>query len=540
MDMTTISTHSRARRAVAAASALAIGLLGAVGIAGAASADPIDGVGNIQASRSGQAATSIVVHKYEKTAANGTAGTTGAQTGVELPGAPGGAEPVVGANFTVTPVLYEGDELDLTTNAGWQRAAAAQAAFTPSTATFSDADFTLGTASTPVPTNASGVATFGSLEFGLYLVRETTPLVDGVISPALPFLVTVPFPTGADHPTNPNEWLYTVHAYPKNAVTGVVKTVNSGDTAFLTEGDYLSWDIAAEVPILAQGGSLTSFVISDTVVDDQLDFVTSGLPTGISDWNVAVTDADGDPVAVTEGTDYAITTPITASTTKVSVTFTTAGLATLAASAQGGQVVFTVPTKVVAVPEAGTIANDAELDVNNAHLEDSASTDFGQLRVLKYAETDTGDTPTKTPLQGASFALYVDLDADGVVDTGELAAGNRVSSAGIDEWESNASGLLDIPALKGGKYFLVETAAPLGYKLDATPRPIEITAGLSNADAPAVNYLEIENDQVPPWLLPFTGGNGVLTFTLAGAGLMALALGFAFLAARRRKQATQH
>ena len=54
-----------------------------------------------------------------------------------------------------------------------------------------------------------------------------------------------------------------------------------------------------------------------------------------------------------------------------------------------------------------------------------------------------------------------------------------------------------------------------------------------------VNYLAVSNSQVPPWALPFTGGNGVMTFTIVGAGLMALALGFAFVALRRRKQAEQ-
>ena len=542
MDMTPITTRSRARRAVAAASALAIGLLGAAGLAGTASADPLTGadIGHIDPARAGLAATSVVVHKYEKNDANGEAGNTGAQTGVDLGAAPGGALPIAGANFTITPVLDGGAELDLLSNAGWKRASEAQAAFVASTATFTDADFTLGTAGTPVATNASGIATFGSLDFGLYLVREVSPLPAGVISPAQPFLVTVPFPTGATHPTNPNEWLYTVHAYPKNAVTGVEKVVNSGDAAFFTAGDHVSWTISADVPVLAAGDALTVFSVTDTVVDTELDFVAPGdEPAGITAWSVTATDDAGDPVALTAVTDYAITSPITAATTSVTVSFTAAGLAKLQASAQGGEVVVTVPTRIVAVPADGIVDNTAGVTVNNAQLTDPASTNFGQLRVFKYADTDVADVPARTPLAGATFELYVDVDQDGVVDAGEIASANRVEVAGETDWTSGASGLLDIPALKVGRYFLVETAAPVGYQLDTTPHAVTVTAGTSST-APAVNYVQIANSQVPAWLLPFTGGNGVVTFTVAGASLMALALGFALLAARRRKQAEQH
>lgn len=528
--MTTMTTHRRTRRLAAAVSALALGLLGVAGVVGPASADTVSGVGNIDASKSGQTGTGIVVHKYEKSASNGTTAGTGAELGT----APGTA--IQGANFTITPVRYSGNPIDLLTNTGWTQANAAQSSFNAATTTFSDANVSLGTESAPITTDVNGEANFDALGFGMYLVREVTPLATQVISPAQPFLVTVPFPTGAADATAPNNWLYTVHAYPKNAVTGVTKSVNSTDAGFLTAGDYLSWTITSDVPVLAQGGSLTTFTVTDTVVDGELDFVTSGLPAGISDWSVVVNNASGSPVAFTAGTDYAITSPITASTTVVDLTFTAAGRTKLETSAQGGQVIFTVPTQVVAVPAGGTVTNQGDLQVNNAHENDPASTDFGKLRVLKYAVSDDATPATKTPLAGATFQLYVDLDQDGVVDAGEIDPANLVSVAGVNSWTTNASGLLDVAALKVGKYFLVETAAPVGYQLASTPHAVTIVAGdVVTTAGSEQNYLEVENDQVPPWLLPFTGGNGVLTFTLVGAGLMALALGFALVAFRRRR-----
>ena len=71
----------------------------------------------------------------------------------------------------------------------------------------------------PQTTDEKGLATFNSLELGLYVVVETaTP--DKVTSPVKPFLVSVPMTKAS----NLNEWLYDIHVYPKNGTTyGEVK-----------------------------------------------------------------------------------------------------------------------------------------------------------------------------------------------------------------------------------------------------------------------------------------------------------------------------
>ena len=194
---------------------------------------------------------------------------------------------------------------------------------------------------------------------------------------------------------------------------------------------------------------------------------------------------------------------------------------------------FIVPTKVVAVPTLGTISNQANSVVNSGTRNSNRDTDFGQLRVFKYATTNAVESPgsTKTPLAGAKFQVYFDANADGVADSGELVTVN-----GVNEWTTNASGLLNVLALKPGAYLLVETAAPVGYRALTAPVPVTVVAGtVVTPPGVAANYIEIENSQVPPWQLPFTGGNGPLTFTLIGTGLMALAFGLAFVAVRRRR-----
>ena len=65
-------------------------------------------------------------------------------------------------------------------------------------------------------TKRDGTVTFGNLQLGLYLVVETkTPVT--VTKAVEPFLVSVPMTRiGKDGTTDPSDWLYDIHVYPKN------------------------------------------------------------------------------------------------------------------------------------------------------------------------------------------------------------------------------------------------------------------------------------------------------------------------------------
>lgn len=76
--MSPITSTTRMRRAVAAAGALALTFLGVFGLAGSASAIPIGGVGSIVSPD--PLTSSIVVHKYEKSATNGLSAGDGTPT----------------------------------------------------------------------------------------------------------------------------------------------------------------------------------------------------------------------------------------------------------------------------------------------------------------------------------------------------------------------------------------------------------------------------------------------------------------------------
>ncbi|WP_157981627.1 SpaH/EbpB family LPXTG-anchored major pilin [Protaetiibacter intestinalis] len=534
--MTITTRHSRTRRAFAAAGALALGLIGVAGVAGSASADTVGDVGNIDVTQDGHG--SLVITKYERSSSNGS--TAGNGTPVTVSG-----DTINGVTFSIQEVVTSpgNASLDLTTNAGWTQAQAIKSAWSASAPTTLPSGYALTTAVTQT-TAGAGVATFANLGFGLYLVRETTPLAEGIIDPALPFLVTIPFPTGT-LAGNSAEWLYDVHVYPKNGVTELTKDVIGADVddAFYTQAGHVSWTIASDVPLLPNTQNLTQFRLVDTIDTAELAFVATSatLPTDVSGYAVrAYAAGSTTPLAGLTTAMYTIDEAASATGT-LELRFTNAGLTYLQDNAQGGHVEFDVPTTVV-TPGTETLENDVTSYVNSSVLHADAEQPFGELLVFKYAET-TGATPTETPLTGATFQLYADGNGNGYADTGEL-----VTIGGQTSWTvTSVDGTLHIAGIKPGAYMLVESSAPAGYvtptgsTLGSAENPHDVTVVAGAADAgTGVNYQDVENYQVDPWMLPFTGGNGVLTFSLTGAGLMALALGFAFVAFRRRKRAEQH
>ena len=469
----------RRHRLAAALGALALAAFVSLSFVGPATAAPIGDPGNIDSPDAGTG--EIIVHKYVSDSTNGTTagdGTATPPTGTVIPG----------VEFTVKEVLLTGSPLNLLTNAGWESANDIEGLFDADNAESSltgQAGVTLSGGTIQV-TNGAGTATFGSLTYGLYLVQET----DGpatITDPAKPFLITIPFPTGPSNATNPNEWLYTVHVYPKNAVAGLEKVVNSGDAGFFTAGDYVSWTVTVDLPLLPSGQNFTNVVLTDTIDTNELAFVTTGIPAGIAPRSVAVFDAAGAPTATTfvETTHFVYS--IVGGTQ--TVTFTAAGRVLLDAQAQGGTVRFIVPTQIVTLPASGIVTNNINSVVNDSDLDADATQGFGQLRVLKYAETDLAGTPTNVPLVGATFQLFHDLNNDGVLDVGEP----QVVVDGASEWISGSNGELDIEALKPGNYLLVETVAPVGYQVLGTANPIDVTVVVGETVVGSANYSAVEN-----------------------------------------------
>ncbi|MGO4454602.1 SpaH/EbpB family LPXTG-anchored major pilin [Arthrobacter sp. RAF14] len=460
------STFGLGRRFAALAGAVALALVG--GAAAAQADTPAPSAGNINESTP----TSLTIHKYDGTpgaAGDGTQKTDTSQLGNAL----------AGVTFKITPVTSKnGQVLDLHTQAGWDLLQGVKA---------SDVTAANGYAfGTPVSvtTGADGSVT-QSLPQAVYLVTETDPGTNNVISPAQPFLVTLPLPQ-----SNGN-WLYDVHVYPKNKINTTTPTKEVADPVAPVLGSQVTWTINAPVPALAAGDTYKSFVITDQL-DSRLSYTSATV--------------DG----FTSGTDYTVTE----SNGLVTITFTPAGVAKLSA---GQTVVAKVTTKVTSLGTDGVIKNSATVNTNGSKVDtNKPSTNWGPLQILKYAQQDESKT-----LSGAHFEIYTAKDAAQPVGTLVTDANGKAS---ISLWVGNND-------VTSKTYWVKETQAPAGYTLPQDPWT-QVTVKANGDTAPVV--LKIANTQQPAVTLPFTGAEGQLLLTVTGIALVLVAVGAALVISRRR------
>jgi len=469
------------RRVVAAAGAVA--LASSMMFAGVANAAPST---TQPTDPSAPEFGSLTIHKI-----NGNE-TSNSNDGTEQPVT---GKPLSGVTFSVTPVVYKnGTTIDLTTAAGWNL-------ITNATATsVQSAPYALGTPDKKITGN-DGTAAFSHLKLGLYLVKETSQGSNNIVTSTAPFLVTIPLNQKDSNGKATNQWLYDVHAYPKNqVVTEPTKTV--GDPSTNLAG-RLPWTITQPLPVLNRTDTLTSLTITDKI-DSRLVYAADDPAT--------VTLAG---VTLTAGTDYTLTAPSESNSNTLSVVFTAAGLAKLPKT--GGDVVVSFKTDV---KEAGTYTNTAATNVNGHEFTSAPQTSqWGGITITKQ------DASSKDKLDGAEFSIYNDVNgakggnalasgttANGTLSFGPLWVSNNDSQASRDYW-------------------IVETKAPDGYVLDPTPIKVTVTSN-------GTKYKEVTVDNSKPLIpgLPLTGGQGTKAISGIGLLLLAAGAGVGVVSARRRKQ----
>ena len=163
---------------------------------------------------------SITIHKYEY---NGQVkpNSTGEENDVDK--LPEGATALKGATFSIYQVMDRAALRNYYDGTDGQTKVTVDT-YLNDTMDAIKSDETYSTAVATATTGDNGIAEFPKLPLGLYVVVETgTP--DKVTSPVKPFLVSVPMTKAS----NPSEWLYDIHVYPKNGTTyGEVKIVKTG------------------------------------------------------------------------------------------------------------------------------------------------------------------------------------------------------------------------------------------------------------------------------------------------------------------------
>ncbi|GAA0037498.1 SpaH/EbpB family LPXTG-anchored major pilin [Brevibacterium metallidurans] len=456
----------RTRWIPALAAAAALSLVG-VGI----TAPAAEAAGNINP----DTPSSLTINKYD-----GPQGPRG--DGTKIDDTSGLGTPLRGVEFTIRKVLTaNGEDVNLDTEAGWNAIDGVVVADV-----LDGTGFTFGP-EIKVLTGADGTVT-QDLDHGLYVVEETDPGPNNIVSPAQPFLVTLPLPQSG------GKWLYDVNVYPKNQTNKTTPTKEVADPSKLVLGADVTWTITAPVPDKAGDDTYRSFTITDSL-DPRLTCKT-----------IAV---DG----FTEGTDYTAT----CNGQTANIEFTSTGLGKLQA---GQNVVMKVTTTVNSIGDNGVIENEATVTTNGSKVTtNKPSTNWGPLELLKYADNDKSAT-----LGGARFEVYDSKDGQPIAELTTDENGN----ASITLWVGNND-------VRAKDYFLKEIQAPAGYTLPADPWTGPISVSANGENTPTT--IDISNKQKDRGELPFTGANGQLMLTILGIALLLLAIGAAVVRYTRARKA---
>ena len=481
------STRTLVGRLALVAGALALGVLGLGAPAGAATPGF---TGNVTDFHDGE----INVHKYSNPGGALTPGDGTAQT------VPGGAVPLEGVPFN----LYRVTDVDLVDgNAGWDVVEAVSGAApvepqlnnatTPTQVTINGTAHDLATAVTKV-TDTNGLAAFGGLHPGLYVVTEGADTGDNhIVAKAKPFFVVLPI---KDKDTAGKVvWGHVAHVYPKNVVsTGPVKTV---DTPQAT-GGVLTWTVTQAVPTYDATAPLTSFVLKDNLIKAGDD--TAG--------TVASLTLTVNGTSLVKDTDYTVALD---TATKV-LTVTVTDLSKLPSGA-------TVVAQYTTVGQVGPFTNEVKTYINDPTHEVGTATTTGYLGRL---EVNKVDKDTGVALDGATFKVCDNTNGDATKDCAAIATLTTEYGSGA------VLNGLRVP----GKYALVETAAPAGYVLDEQVRTFEFT-GAQNTVNDLTVTLKVDNTKRKVPTLPVTGAAGQVLMLAGGAALVA---GGALLVVRNRRQ----
>lgn len=410
-------------------------------------------------------------------------------------------------------------------------------------------------------TGDDGVATFGNLDYGLYLLAKSA-LPSDATTDLVPFLVSVPMyvesESGAD-------WTSTVYAYPKVRTGDVTisKTVDDQDTAAYEDGDIyvnagqtLKYTVTTTIPAAATGNGsaneFTSFVITDTNAGNTLDIDQSTVKVMLN----------GTLLTSTE--DYTVVYPgsqegSSVLTITLTDTATTGGLAELNKDLSSQQTITLTYDATVAtdVTFSTELTNTAKATYQRSGMIAVADTDTATVDLYTYGIdltktlSDSGDIDENT----ISFELYKTNDGETLSNPVPVKSGNGGYWVAKSAAEPNtntytmyvgANGKLNLYGLEPGTYYLSETATMDGYtRLDA---PITIViadeddngvadAKVNEADAQVtggVVYLSVENTKNElGFTLPQTGGTGTLVVTAIGLGM--LCAGVILLVVYRRK-----
>lgn len=438
-------------------------------------------------------------------------------------------------------------------------------------------------------TDSTGMTSDSEMDLGLYLVVETR-VPANVHTTTDPFFVSLPMTDETG-----DEWFYDVNVYPKNQteteqVDKLVKQHDDTDADYAdiatgSIGDQMDYTFVTKLPkITDQATYLTQYQFADIIQE--------GL-TYNKDFTIYIygnrTDAEANATSAAIATwqqGQGNFTVIYANEDKnATIALTEAGLAAInpAYSEYYMVVSYSCVINNEAVLGDASNPNDVTLSYSRTNTAD-IETVTDTARVFSYGinleKTFSGQVGNPENVQ---FVLQNQTNGHYITAVAASAGvynvtDNNKSSdeANATKFSPNADGSLIINGLEADTYVLTEIHTDAGFSLLKEPMTIVINqtideiipstntlydsttadtpvvinngdrasatvdgsaANMSSDDTSANAYVDMVVVNTPTFVLPQTGGNGTLIFTLAGCGIALAA--FAFVMVRRNNKSEE-
>jgi len=302
----------------------------------------------------------------------------------------------------------------------------------------------------------------------------------------------------------------------------ILKSAN-GDTFAI--GAPIDYTLTISIPEYPDNAVNTEFTIVDTLPENVLTLDTTSIPT--------IT--DGNNTSFTVANDGTITS---GTTTIGQITYTATGLTLVLNSTKDltGPITLGYQASITSSALAAeALINTAVLDYpkdvydSNSATNEVSVSDTVKTLGIKIKKIDNL-TPS-TALSGAEFKIYYDSTLLNEVTcyTDVTGTSTNSSTVVVDDslGESTAGFCRGIPA---GTYYIKETKAPTGYKLltDAVAVTISetnATYGLVATGSTVTTgyYQHTSINEKASFILPFTGGRGVIVYAVIGVTIVTVA-----------------